>query len=92
MSEEKQLAMHESRNRATSAAVIWHIVSFGQKYTERPNGRAASHCFERARMLYFGQEEISSLHHEEHREVWSVSGVMRTFCESKTCVGHQAIR
>jgi len=36
MSEKKQLAMHESRNRATSAAVIWHIVSFEQKYTERP--------------------------------------------------------
>jgi hypothetical protein len=28
--------MHESRNRAISAAVIWHIISFGQKYTERP--------------------------------------------------------
>ena len=42
MSEKRQLAMHESRNRATSAAVMCHIVSFGQKYTERPIGSRSS--------------------------------------------------
>jgi hypothetical protein len=38
MSEKNSFEVHESRKRAISAAVIWHIVSFGEKYTERPLG------------------------------------------------------
>ena len=30
------LDMHKSRKRASSASVIWHVVSFGQDGTYRP--------------------------------------------------------
>jgi hypothetical protein len=33
------LDMQKRRTRASSASVIWHIVSFGQKYTDRPIGK-----------------------------------------------------
>jgi hypothetical protein len=34
--EKKRFYMPESRKRASSASVIWHVVSFGQDGTYRP--------------------------------------------------------
>jgi hypothetical protein len=33
-------------------------------------------------MVYFRQEEISSWHSQERREVWSVKDIIGLFCES----------
>lgn len=51
-----------------------------------------SYCFEEVAMIYFGQEEIVSLHYEEHREVWSVSEVVCPFRVGKMGVRPQSIR
>jgi len=35
------LYRHERRKNASSAAVIWYVVLFGQKYTDRPSQSAS---------------------------------------------------